>query len=326
MSRIVTLDQIKQILPTLDLVPIIEQGFAAYSQGLCVVPPVGELTFQDPPADVHIKYGYIKDDDFYLVKIASGFYDNPKQGLPSSNGLMLLFSSHTGELVATLLDEGYLTDVRTGVAGAIAAKHLAPKDVECIGMVGTGTQARMQLRYLAPVIDCRKLQILGRTRDAVDSFREYAQTLGFEVSIASSGGEIVNSCNLVVTATASAAPLLDLEHYSGNGLHITAVGSDTPEKQELTERSMLRADLVVADSQAQCESRGEIHHAIEAGLISIDDTVELGKIIIGEAPGRENDRQLSICDLTGVAVQDIQIAKAVYRNGVIEMGLEMGSE
>ena len=312
MSKIITLDEIKQILPSIDLIPIIEQGFVAYSEQRCVVPPVGELSFENPPADVHIKYGYIKDDDFYIIKVASGFYDNPKNGLPSSNGLMLLFSSKTGELIATLLDEGYLTDVRTGVAGAIAAKHLAPQIVNSIGIVGTGTQAHMQLRYLAPVIDCRKLQILGRTNDAIDSFREYAEMLGFEVSVANSGDEVLNTCNLVVTTTPSTKPLLDLENYTGNGIHITAVGSDTPLKQELTERSLLRADLLVADSRSQCESRGEIHHAIEAGLISPNDIFELGHLINGNSVGRKNDQQISICDLTGVAVQDIQIAKAVY--------------
>jgi len=312
LSKIITLDEIKQVLPSLDLIPIIEQGFIAYSEQRCVMPPVAELTFEDPPADVHIKYGYIKDDDFYIIKIASGFYDNPKKGLPSSNGLMLLFNSQTGALMATLLDEGHLTDVRTGVAGAVAAKHLAPKVVERIGLVGTGTQARMQLQYLAEVIDCRKLQILGRTRGAVDSLREYAQALDFEVTVASSGNDILNACNLVVTTTPSTAPLLDLEYYTGNGLHITAVGSDTPHKQELTTRSLLRADLVVADSCSQCQSRGEIHHALEAGLISSKIPLELGHLCNGDSPGRKNDQQISICDLTGVAVQDIQIAKAVY--------------
>tara|TARA_R110002073_G_scaffold160182_1_gene315686 strand:+ start:727 stop:1680 length:954 start_codon:yes stop_codon:yes gene_type:complete len=312
LSRIITLDEIKEILPELDLIPMIEQGFVAYSEQRCVVPPVGELTFEHPPADVHIKYGYIKDDDFYIVKIASGFYDNPKRGLPSSNGLMLLFSALSGELIATLLDEGHLTDVRTGIAGAIAAKHLAPKVVESIGLVGTGTQARMQLRYLAPLIDCRRLQVMGRTSGSVDSFREYAQMLDFDVAVASSGDEILSTSNLVVTTTPSTKPLLNLEHYKGNGVHITAVGSDTAQKQELTERSLLRADLLVADSCSQCLGRGEIHHAIEAGLIAPKNLLELGHIVNGDSAGRQNDGQISICDLTGVAVQDIQIAKAVY--------------
>jgi len=315
-SKIITLDEIKQILLRLDLIPIIEQGFVAYSQQRCVVPPVGELVFEDPPADVHIKYGYIKGDACYLVKIASGFYDNPKKGLPSSNGLMLLFNAQTGELVATLLDQGYLTDLRTGVAGAIAAKHLAPTVVQRIGLIGTGTQARMQMRFLAPLFNCRELQIFGRTSTGVNGLREYAETLGFQVEVASSAQEIVETCNLVVTTTASTLPLVDLQRYAGGGLHLTAVGSDTPEKQELTPQSLSRADLLVVDSRSQCVSRGETHHAVAAGLICANAPIELGQIISGDAKSRSNDQQISICDLTGVAVQDIQIAKAVY-SGVL---------
>ncbi len=149
--KILTLDQIKSALPSVDLMGEIESGFIAYSQGRAVVPPVGELVMQDPPGDVHIKYGYLMGDDYYVIKIASGFYDNPKLDLPSGNGLMLVFSQKSGVLEAVLLDQGHLTDIRTAVAGAIAAKYLAPSKVARIGIVGTGVQARLQLEYLAPV-------------------------------------------------------------------------------------------------------------------------------------------------------------------------------
>ena len=136
--QILTLDQIKKALPSVELMEDIEKGFVAYSQGKAVVPPVGELVLQDPPGDVHIKYGYLKGDDYYVIKIASGFYENAKLGLPTSNGMMLMFRQKTGQPVAAMLDEGYLTDIRTAVAGAIAAKHLAPSKVTRIGIVGTG--------------------------------------------------------------------------------------------------------------------------------------------------------------------------------------------
>src|SRR5580658_7578580 len=123
-----------------------ENGFVAYSRGEVVVPPVGHLDFADPPGDCHIKYGYIRGDDTFTVKMATGFYRNPDIGLPSSNGAMLVFSARTGEPLALLHDEGYLTDVRTAAAGAVAAKYLAPREVECIGMVGAGTQAHLQLQ------------------------------------------------------------------------------------------------------------------------------------------------------------------------------------
>ncbi len=135
----------------MDLIPGIEAAFVAYSAGRAVVPPVGELLLPDVQADVHIKYGYIAGEPYYVIKIASGFYQNPEKGLPSSNGLMLVFRRATGELAAILLDEGLLTDLRTGAAGAVAAKHLAPKTVRRIGIVGSGTQARHQLRMLKAV-------------------------------------------------------------------------------------------------------------------------------------------------------------------------------
>ena len=140
MPAVVTLAEIREALAAIDPLPLIEAGFAAYSRGEVVVPPVGELVFEDPPGDVHIKYGYVKGDDHYVIKIASGFVDNPKRGLPSGDGLMLVFSQKTGVLEAVLLDEGYLTNLRTAVAGAVVAKYLAPKKVSAAGILGAGVQ------------------------------------------------------------------------------------------------------------------------------------------------------------------------------------------
>src|SRR4029077_9953991 len=122
----------------------------------------GFMRFKNPPGDVHVKSGYIPGDDLYVIKIASGFYDNSKIGLPSSNGLMLLFSQKTGALQAILLDEGRLTDLRTALAGAICAKYLAPKQVDCIGIIGNGTQAKQQLLNLQFVTSCREVIVWGR--------------------------------------------------------------------------------------------------------------------------------------------------------------------
>ena len=149
--EVVNLDQIKSILPKLDLIKEIEAGFVAYSEGRVVVPPVGELSFESPPGDVHIKYGYIKNDDIYVIKIASGFYANKDIDLPTGNGMMLVFKQSTGQPIAILYDECYLTDIRTAVAGAVTAKYLSPRNVKNIGIVGTGVQARLQLRYLKAV-------------------------------------------------------------------------------------------------------------------------------------------------------------------------------
>jgi ornithine cyclodeaminase len=307
--KILSLEQIKSALPSVDLMSEIEEGFIAYSQGRAVVPPVGELILRDPPGEVHIKYGYLTGDDYYVIKIASGFFENYKLGLPTSNGLMLVFSQKTGALEAVLLDEAYLTDIRTAVAGAIAAKYLAPSKVERIGIVGTGMQARLQLEYLAPITSCREVLAWGRSEDKLAAYREDMAAQGFEVATTTDAGSIMASCNLIVTTTPATEPILS--GRARPGTHITAIGSDTPSKQELGVEILQQADLVVADSIVQCIERGEIHEALKSDVITRADVVELGSIIAGDAPGRSSDEQVTVADLTGVAVQDIQIAKSV---------------
>ncbi len=304
--------EIEELLDGLDLVTAMERGFAAYSRGRAVVPPVGELLLDEAPGEVHIKYGYVRGDDFYVVKIASGFFDNPKLGLAAGNGMMLLFAQATGEPRAVLLDEGRLTDLRTAAAGAVAAKHLAPSVVERIGIVGTGVQARRQLEALRGVIDCRAVLVSGRSPAALEAFREEMSALGFEVETTLEPSAIADRCNLIVTTTPSHEPLLTAEEIR-TGTHITAVGSDTPDKQELDSAILASAHMVVADSLSQCRLRGEISHALREGVLAERDVVELGAIVAGDATGRRSDDAVTVVDLTGVAVQDVEIASAVFR-------------
>lgn len=313
--KVLTLDQIKEVLPSVDLMAEIEAGFVAYSQGRAVVPPVGELVMQDPPGEVHIKYGYLADDDYYVIKIASGFFENSKLNLPTSNGMMLVFSQKTGTPEAMLLDEGYLTDVRTAVAGAIAAKYLAPSNVERIGIVGTGMQARLQLEYLAPVTNCRDVLVWGRSADKLTAYQQDMSDKGFAVSTTTDADDIMTTCNLIVTTTSTENPILSWTDQIKRGMHISAVGSDTEHKQELDAEILRNADLVVADSIPQNVVRGEIHQALKVDAIKEVDLVELGSIVAGDAKGRESDDQITVADLTGVAVQDIQISKAVLTAG-----------
>lgn len=310
MTRIYHFAEIKRVCAELDFSAAIEAGFVAYSKGQVVVPPVGELSFQLPPGDTHIKYGYIKEDDQFVIKIASGFYDNPKLGLPSNAGLMLVFSQKTGQLEAILLDDGYLTDVRTAVAGQIAAKYLAPSEISRIGILGSGIQARMQVTYLQQITPCKELVVWGRSEANLARYKDDMSELGFSVETTRTIQDVAAACNLIITATPSQQPLL-LAKQVQPGTHITAMGADTPAKQELESGLFRKADLVVADSIVQCQERGDISKALTAGLLEPERIVELGTIICGERWGRTSDEQISIADLTGVAIQDIQIAKAV---------------
>jgi len=312
--RIVTLDQIKAVLSGIDLMHEIASGFSAYSAGRAVVPPVGELILQEPPGEVHIKYGYIAGDEYYVVKIASGFYENSKLGLAAGNGLMLLFEQESGVPRAALLDEGYLTNIRTAVAGAVAAKYLAPSSISSIGIFGTGCQARLQLQYLRPVTDCREVVVWGRDQGKLDVYASDMSEAGYAVRTTMNQEDVLRNCNLIVTTTPSTVPVLNWFDDIDHGVHITAVGSDTVHKQELDFATMRRADRVFADSISQCLLRGEIHQALTDDVIQQSEIMELGDLINGVVRGRASDDQVTIADLTGVAVQDIQIARAVLNS------------
>lgn len=305
------LPHIKNALKDLDTIKAIEDGFVAYSQGRAIIPPVGELLFNDPPGDAHIKYGYIKDEEYYVIKIASGFYENVKKGLPSGDGLMLLFKQRTGQLAGILLDEGHLTNVRTASAGAVAAKYLAPEQVDCIGMFGTGIQGKMQIRYLDKILPCKNIMVWDLDMEKCSRYKEEMEKLGYSVTTSLDPGKIAENCSLIITATPSTKPLLKAGQIRP-GTHITAMGSDTPEKIELDPLIIKKADIVVSDSLEQSRTRGEIYRALSAGTITMDKPIELGNIIQGICKGRTNEDQITIADLTGVAVQDIQISVAVF--------------
>jgi len=311
MTRFYNLTQIKSVLEKIQPIQEIEEGFIAYSEGKTEIPPVGEMLFKKPPGDVHIKYGYIVDDDYYVIKIASGFFESPQSSRYTNDGLLLLFKKGTGELACTLLDECHLTNVRTAAAGAVVAKYLAPKNVDRIGIVGAGTQGRMQLEFLDSVIDCKDVMVWGMNKKELDEYKEDMELVGYNVRTTLKAEDIAANCNLIVTATPSKSPLLSADLIR-QGTHITAMGSDTPEKNELDPRILQKADIIVADSISQCLLRGEIHQALKAGVLEKERIVELGNVIVNPNLQRTSEEQTTIADLTGVAVQDIQIAKAVY--------------
>lgn len=295
-----------------DLIARISQGFIDYSNGLVLTPPVGSMEFDSPPGDVHIKYGYQDNQAHYVIKIASGFYENPKLGKASSNGMMLVFSRQTGELEIVLHDEGYLTDIRTAAAGSLCARLFAPEEVRRIGIFGSGTQARLQLSHLANVTDCRRVTVFGRNHEAVSSFKDDFEKQGYEVEVAGSPSELTGQCNLIVTTTTSREPLFSARDIKP-GTHITAVGADTPGKQELDAGIFENADWVIADSVKQCTERGECASGLRLGKLDAKNILEIGNLISGDAFQRK-PTDISIADLTGVAVQDIQVATAVYEN------------
>lgn len=300
------------------VVETIEDGFTRLAAGDVTVPPIMRIDVPEHNGEVDVKSAYVRGLDSFAIKVSSGFFDNYKLGLPSLSGLMMLFSTETGIPQALLLDNGYLTDVRTAAAGAVAAKHLAPAEIETAGVVGSGTQARYQMQALMLVRPFRRLLVYGRTPEHVEAYVEdMAAELGIEVGAAPDVETVVRESQVVVTTTPARTGYLTAA-WLHPGLHVTAVGADAEHKQELAPEVLARADSIVCDLKSQSVRLGELHHALDAGLIDEDDEriVELGQITGGQQPSRQSDEAITVCDLTGVGVQDTAIARLAYQKAV----------
>ncbi|WP_415233421.1 ectoine utilization protein EutC [Pseudorhodobacter sp.] len=304
---ILTETDLRQLVP-LDLraIDCIEDAFRALATKPVAMPPILRLDIPEHRGEVDVKTAYIPGVDSFAIKISPGFFGNPALGLPSTSGLMVVLSAQTGLVQALLLDNGYLTDLRTAAAGAVAARHLARADAQVVAMLGAGMQAEMQLRALALVRPITGARIWAR--DAAKAAMLAARLdLGFAVSVAGSVAEAVDGTDIVVTTTPATAPILPAGRIVA-GQHITAMGSDAEHKNEVDPRLIARAHYV-ADRLAQTRSMGELHHAIATGVIAADAVFpELGAVIAGLAPGRSGPNQITLADLTGTGIQDTAIA------------------
>jgi ornithine cyclodeaminase len=307
---------------SLDMASCIEAcdtAFASYSRGGASLPGVIALNVPERQGEIHVKAGYLHGAPYYAVKVASGFPRNVELGLPASDGMVIVFDSETGEPAAFLLDGGYLTSVRTGAAGGVAAKYLAPEQVWNVAVIGTGDQARYQLDALAIVRPgFTHVSVWGRHPDRAAVLVEELPNRpgmpeGCAYEVAGSVDAALHDADVVITCTGSQSALVRGE-WLKLGAHVTAVGSDAPDKQELDPSLPARADLLVVDSRRQASEIGELHHALAAGLIDERKAVELGEICARTHPGRTSASQLTVCDLTGVGVQDVAAANVVMAN------------
>lgn len=296
-----------------------DAAFAAYSTGHASTPSVISLEIPEREASVHVKAGHLLEEAYFAIKVASGFPQNAALGLPANDGMVLVFDARTGEPAAFLLDNGYITDLRTGAAGGVAAGHLARDDVRTVAVIGTGAQARYQLDALAVVRPAfAQVRVWGRDAGraaarAADLRARGGLPQGCAVVVAEDVRTAVEGADVVITCTASRTPLVRAEWLSP-GAHVTAVGSDDAGKQELEAGVLARADVKVVDSRSQCARSGELQHAVAAGLLGPEDAVELGEICAGLRPGRTSVDQLTVCDLTGLGVQDVAAANVVMAN------------
>lgn len=287
----------------------VEHAFRALATEAVEMPPILRLDIHARNGEVDVKTAYLPSLERFAIKVSPGFFDNPKIGLPSLSGMMMLLSARTGLLEALLLDNGYLTSVRTAAAGAVAARWLAREDARQAAIIGAGEQARLQLQALCLVRPIESATVWAPSPEKAGAYAvDMSAQLGIDIRAAASIDEAVAAADVVVTTTPSREPLIQAAHLRP-GMHITAMGSDAEHKNEIAPAALAAASQYVCDRVAQARLLGELHHALDAGLIApTAQIVELGAIIAGQAAGRSSAQAVTICDLTGTGAQDTAIA------------------
>jgi len=289
----------------------IEKAFIQFADGQAQVAPVTHLAFPEAKGECHVKSAHIQDEPIFVVKLATGFYDNAKHGLNSSNGFMAAISATTGEPLAILQDEGVLTDLRTALAGVIATRIGARVNSTCLGIIGSGIQARLQARMICDLLDYKQIIIWARSQDKVEKcisdLRNHLPNV--ELIAADSPETVCKKADAIVTTTAATEPIISANCIRP-GTHITAIGADSPGKQELESAVFGKANIVIADSVSQCVEHGEISNAIASGDITADHIRPLGQVL-SKGHLERKDTDISIADLTGVAIQDVAIASCI---------------
>ena len=323
---ILTENQLRRIVPIdTQAIDAVAEGFAHLSGGRVTLPPVMHIAIKTYQGDVDIKSAYVHGLDRFAVKIGAGFFNNAALGLPSSPAMMVVISAKTGMTEAVLLDNAYLTDVRTAAAGAVAARYLAPAVVDTAGVIGAGVQGRFQMMALRQVRNVKQILVYDQKPDLQASYvQEMADKLGIPVIPATSVKEVCLASQVVVTCTPAKMPFVD-QDFLHPGLHITAMGGDLPEKQELSPPIFEKADIIACDTRSQTFTMGELYNAAAQGVkFGPDQVVELGELVSGRRPGRRSDKEITVCDLSGTGVQDTVIADLALNRALhAGLGLDM---
>lgn len=298
-------------------VDAIEQAFALLATAKVAMPPILRLDIPEHNGEVDVKTAYLPGLERFAIKVSPGFFDNPRLGLPSLNGMMMLLSARTGLLDALLLDNGYLTAVRTAAAGAVAARWLSRPDSRSVALIGSGEQARLQLQALRLVRPIAQVRVWSRDAQKTAALCDDLGRDGqLQVQACASVDQAMQAVDIAITCTPSREPLIQPQHLQP-GLHITAMGSDAEHKNEIAPSALALVDRYVADRLSQTRVLGELHHALRAG--TLDDQAmlaELGQVIAGLQPGRVHAEEVTLCDLTGTGAQDTAIANLAFERAV----------
>lgn len=326
-TLLLTRKDVSELLTLKDCVQVVEQAFRLQGEGRAPAPGVLGVHAQD--GGFHIKAGILPlSRNYFAAKANANFPGNPARGLPTIQGVILLFDADNGQVLAAM-DSMEITTLRTGAATAVAAKYLARKDSRVVTICGCGNQGRVQLRAVKLTRQLEKVFVWDINKEAAEQFSAaMAAELGIAVTPVDDLPAALRQSDLCVTCT-PAKKFLIHEKDVPPGMFIAAVGADNEDKQELDPALLGPKNKVVADVVAQCAAIGDLHHALTAGTATVGDVyAELGEIVCGKKPGRTSAEEITIFDSTGMALQDVASAALIYEKAVAAgrgMRLDFGS-
>lgn len=310
-------EEVSRLICMKEVIGTVEEAYAAFNSDKVEQPDYTSIHLPPPGGEIDFKLGYNKTNEMISMKASSGgFIENQAtHGVPSGMGTILLFDARSCVLIC-IMDGSLITGLRTGAAGAVSAKALARRDAKKIASIGTGNQARMQIQAMKEIMKIEEIHAWDSTPDTLSKYkRDIESEFGISVFMANSKKDAVEQADILITTTRGKGSLVEAG-WVKPGTHIVAIGTDQQGKQEL-DPEIFRNAKVVVDSIAQCTEKGETWHALNKNVISRDDIHgEIGEILLGKKPGRENDVEVTVFDATGMAIQDNTTASRIYRNAI----------
>jgi len=315
-------EEVMSLLTMDEAISAVQKAFHDHGMGQVQMPPKSYLNFSKYGGDLRTMPAYLMEQDLAGVKIVNVHTANPEKGLPTVMALVILNSPQTGEPLAAMGGTS-LTAMRTGAAGAVAAKALARRNSRIVGMIGAGVQARTQLLGLSRCFEIDRVLIFDSLESRSLSLKEEIRRfLDCDCEIVPTGRQACLS-DILVTTTPTRHPVVE-DSWISPGTHINAIGADAAGKQELASSLTLRAKVVV-DDMAQAVHSGEVNVPISQGLLHPESIhAQLGEILTGKKPGRTDEDEITIFDSTGLAIQDVAVGHAVYRKALSQgLGLRL---
>ncbi|MCM2292379.1 ornithine cyclodeaminase family protein [Allorhizobium sp. BGMRC 0089] len=310
-------DQVKGLIGIDQVIDAVEDAYRAFSSRQVEQPDYIGIRLPGGRGEIDFKLSYHSQAEMISMKAHSGgFIDNPQMhGVPNSMGTILLFDARNGALVC-IMDGSLITGLRTGAAGAVSVKALARKNARIIASIGTGHQARMQIRAIREVMQIDEIHAWSRTPETLSAYRhDIEREFQIPVTTAVCARDAVEKADIVITTTRGKGKLVEA-NWVKPGTHIIAIGADARGKQEL-DPELFRNATIVVDSLPQCTQKGETFHPLADNIIKVDDIhAEIGEILLGIKPGRTSDTEITIFDSTGMAIQDNTTAGSIYRNAL----------